>query len=740
MIREPRSEFVGRRRELEAIAALLEDSSIVTLTGVGGAGKTRLALRAANERTARTGAASWFVALESVQDPQRLARAAVHTVAPADQSARQPLEVLVDALRGRPTLLVLDNCEHLVDAAAEFADRMLLALPELTILATSRRPLEVTGERMFSVPPLSVETGDSEAVELLVARARAADAGFVLGPDERESALSLCRSLDGLPLAIELAATRLRSLPVTELRALLSERFTLLDGGPRSSVERQRTLRAVVDWSHDLCGMRERHVWETLSVFSGPFDLDAAAAVAGLDRRGIGAAVDALVAQSILQVDHETRRFRMLETIRAYGRERASESGVGPLAARRHLAYFSALAGRLRGDWYGPRQAEIVARLSADRAELQSALTLAAAIDVDGALSLLEDLRYHWGVGGFISEGRAWAHRLLGLPGATPGRRLPALVTAAWLGLLQGDLDEADVQLARAERLLSAHALDDEAAAIARIEISRWRGTHAMFSGEPAGALPHFETSIRAAERVGRPEQALLAQFQHTTAMSHLRSPDAAHEAASALSYANAARDTWMRAHALWALALAAFVAGDLAEADARAREGIGVERGFDDPIGACLLFDVLSWIDAAAGRPERAATLHGAATASWRVIGSSAHAFGPHLAAHREACVALLVDRLGPRAFDRLTAAGAALSRAAAEEYALAPAATQTLSAREHDVVAGIHRGLSNRDIAEELVLSVRTVDTHVQRILAKLGVSSRAQVAVWAESTRSG
>lgn len=742
MIREPRSTFVGRHRELERLQSLLDASSLVTLTGVGGAGKTRLAMRAANRYAEREGIDCWFVPLESVQDPHGVPLAVVRALPLADQSGRDPLEVVVSALRDTPAILVLDNCEQIIDAAAAFTDELLLALPQLTVVATSRRPLELDGELVYAVPPLSTDAapeGPSEAVSLLVARARAADAAFVLAPGDAEAAVELCRSLDGLPLAIELAATRLRTLSISELASGLSSRFTLLRGGSRSAVERQRTLRAVVDWSYELCSPEQRELWCALATFSGPFDLEAAAAIGGYTMEDIVGPLDELVAQSVVEADHETGRFRMLETIRGYGRERAEEEGRSPVLTRRHLDHFAAVAARSRVDWYGPGQTAVLARLRADRAELQSALTAAAAMDTDTALVLFSDLCYHWAVGGFIPEGRGWATGVLALPGGSIAHRVPALINAAWLCLLQGDLAEAAGRLDEADHLAPIAALPAERAATIRVEIHRWRGTHAMFSGRPRDAVGEFEASIRAARECGHPEEALLAQFQLTTALSHLREPDAARAGRDALAYAESMGESWMRSHALWSLGFAAFVEGDPDAAERFAREAIVADRGFDDPVGECLMLEVLSWVDAERGLADRAAILLGAVDARWRLIGSAITVHGPQLAAHHDRCVDALRRRLGPQRYAKLVAAGAHLDPDEAVAFALEPKTTVAggLSAREREVAMRIHRGMSHREIAEELVLSVRTVDTHVQRILGKLGFSSRAQVAAWYEAT---
>ncbi len=746
MIREPRSAFIGRDRELALLHGLLDVSQLVTLTGVGGAGKTRLALRAANEYAETAGIDGWFVPLESVQDAQRLPRAVVRALRLADQSSRDPLDVVVDALRDRPAVLVVDNCEHLIDAAASFIDELLLALPHVTVLATSRRPLELDGERVFAVPPLSAEpiVGTDpghlpDAVSLLVARAKAADAAFELGPQDAEAAAELCRALDGLPLAIELAATRLRTLSITDLTGRLSSRFTLLRGGSRSAVSRQRTLRAVVDWSYELCTAEQRDLWNALSVFAGPFDLSAATAVAALDERDLIDALDELVAQSLVEADQETGRFRMLETIRRYGRDRAEEEGRWPLLTRRHLDHYAAVAADSSEHWYGPGQAEVIARFRADRAELQAALTVASALDTDLTLGLFANLRYLWAVGGFIPEGRGWATRLLALPGGSAAHRVPALIIAAWLALLQGDLLEAARRLEEADEQTTEAALSSDRLATIRVELHRWRGTHAMFSGRPEDAVQEFEASIRAAHDCGHPEEALLAQFQLTTALSHLRQPGAGRAASEALAYTERVADNWMRAHAQWSLALASFVDGDLDAAERLARQAMVDERGFDDPVGECLMLELISWVEAERGAAERAATLLGAAQARWRSIGSAISVHGPQLSAHHDRCVDTLRRLLGDKGYERLLTRGGHLGPLEAIALALEneSVAAGGLSARERDVAMRIHRGMSNRDIADELVLSVRTVDTHVQRILAKLGFASRAQIAAWYEAS---
>lgn len=739
MISEPRSEFVGRKAELDTIGALLRTERLVTLTGVGGVGKTRLAVRAANAHGADAGVMTWFVGFDSLQDPARVPLTIARALPLGEHSARDPLDFLADVLADTPSLVVLDNCEHLVDAVAAFADEMLDAIPGLTILATSRRRLDLDGEQVFAVPPLSLPgpaSSPSDAVALLVSRARSADVSFALSPQERPVAEDLCRALDGLPLAIELAATRLRSLPLSELTGRLSSRFTLLRAASRSAVARQRTLGAVVDWSYELCTPAQRGAWEATSVFRGPFDVAAAAAVADLPEAEVVDVLDDLVAQSVIDADRDSGRFRMLETIRAYGRQRAEENGVWPHLLRRHLAHFRRLANRADRHWYGPHQARIIAAQRIDRAELHAALATATTVDADTALELFAALRYHWGVGGLLPEGRAWAARVLALPSGSTVPRVRASITAAWLCLLQGDLDEAETRLDDAEMQIGS--VPPAERRVFEIELHRWRGTHALFSGDPRRATTDFDRSIALALDADLPHEALLAQFQLTTARSHLGEPGAGRSASAAVSHSEATGEMWMRSLALWSLALSDFGDGELDLAETRARASLRAEDGIDDPVGDCLVLELLSWIDAARSPTERSAVLLGAARSRWRRVGSDIAVHGPQMAAHHERCLTLVRAHLGDRAFERAASIGERLSPAEAVAFAgSARGGTGGLSDREMQVAAGIREGHSNREIADRLVLSVRTVDTHVQRILGKLGVGSRAQIAAWYEAT---
>lgn len=722
---------------------MLHTSRLVTLTGVGGSGKTRLALRAANEYEQSTGVTAWFTSLETVKDPHRIPDVVARSLAPGEPSNRGPAELVVDRLGRAPSLLVLDNCEHLLDAAASFVDLLLDTVPDLTVLATSRHSLGLYHEQVVPVPPLTLDpvTGGDlpEAVALLVARASAADRTFTVGPHDIPVLDEICRALDGLPLAIELAASWFRTLSPRDLAARLSSRFSLLRGSSRSSVERQKTLRAAVDWSFDLCTRAQRELWANLSVFSGPFDLAAATAVSGESEDHVLTTLQELIAQSLVEVDRTSRRFWLLETIRVYGRERAEQSGVRPALVRRHLNHYRSRTSEYLLHWYGPDLTKNFPYHIEDHVEIQSALEAASSIDIDTALGFFTDLRNSWGASGHLSLGRSWAERLLATPGASDPARVPALLTAVWLDLQQGDLSTARRRLKEAGSL--ATHLPQRQRVAAEIESHRWAGSLALFSGDQQTAREHFERSIARATRAGVPEEAMFAQFQLTVALVHLGLPDATVPASRARDRAESTGERWMWIYATWALALADFAAGALDDAEAAARDVLTIDFGFRDPMADCLLLELLAWIDAARGSTERTALILGSAGEHWRRLGSDISVHGPQMMAFHERCVESVVRELGRAAVDRLADEGARLTAVEAvtvPRVEVRPAGG--LSAREWDVALGIHAGLSNREIAETLVLSVRTIDTHVQRIFAKLGVNTRAQIAAWGEAQGMG
>ena len=415
-LRTPLTSLIGRNADVERIAGQLAGHRLVTLVGPDGAGKTRLAGTVA----ARLPGGAWLVELASVTDPDDVAPAVLGALGLRDQravdrpvAAADPMTRLVDVLSRTPAVIVLDNCEHLVDAAARFTDELLGRCPRLRVLATSREPLGVYGEVVSPVPPLD---GDA-AVRLLAERAAAVRPGFAVTPDNADVVAEVCRRLDGLPLAIELAAARLRSLSVEQLAARLDDRFRLLTGGSRTAMPRHQTLRAVVAWSWDLLSPPERDFAERLAVFPAGFDLEAAERLAG------DAAFDlltALVDKSLVQVVAGAR-YRMLETIREFCLEQLAEGGRVAAARAEHAEYYRDLAETAEPHLRGKEQLSWIARLDAERDNVIAALHFAADNgDADTAVRLAAAMGMFWTVRGNRAESVPWLRLALSAPGEPP--------------------------------------------------------------------------------------------------------------------------------------------------------------------------------------------------------------------------------------------------------------------------------------------------------------------------------
>jgi len=385
------SSFIGRQAELEEVRALVESTRLVTLAGAGGSGKTRLALQVAAELLDGSGEGVWFVDLSLVTDPESVAGSILSALGARGQVDRPPLEHLVDVLHTQRVLLVLDNCEHLVDACAKAADLVRRSCGSVHVLATSREPLGTDGEHVYRLRPLSLpaEGSDSvealagsEAVQLFVERARARDGSFVLDGSDAALVASICRRLDGVPFAIELAAARLSTMSLVDLHDRLDQRFRLLTGGSRTAVARQRTLQATVDWSYDLLDQREQQVLCLLSVFSGSFDLAAAEAVcapAVASVFDVADAVGSLVSKSLVAAERSSGalRYRLLETVRQYGADQLARGGgeaaVGEVRGA-HAGHYLKLAEEAAPELFGRGQATWLTRLDPDWDNMRTAL------------------------------------------------------------------------------------------------------------------------------------------------------------------------------------------------------------------------------------------------------------------------------------------------------------------------------------------------------------------------------
>jgi predicted ATPase/DNA-binding CsgD family transcriptional regulator len=750
-IRGELSGFVGRRAELGHLRAALAGARLVTLTGPGGIGKTRLAVQAATEarRSFRDGA--WMAELAGLRDPGLLAPEVARSLGLFDQSASWGVATLADSLAGRHVLLVLDNCEHLLDACAVLASALLRTCPGLRILATSRQVLGVPGEVTFPVPPMSVPAegqlpgSDSlleyEAVRLFAERGAAVLPGFAVDAGNRQATAELCRRLEGIPLAIELAAVRLRAMSPEQILARTADRFGLLSAGDPAT-PRHGTLQAALRWSYDLLTTAEQALWRRSSVFTGSFDLDAAESVCagdGIPADAVADLVDGLVAKSVLlrRPGGRTARYVLLDTIREYGQQRLAEAGREMALRRRHRDWYAALAARQEG--LGAEQVQWIDGLDADHDNVRAALEfcLAEPGETAAGLRMACDLWLYWEARGHLTEGRRYLDALLAWPRHTPGLTVRGRWVAGYLALVQGDGDAARSLLEQA--LSAASSLGDaQAAAYA----AQFLGRALLFTGEPDRALELTGQALRRHRAAADWQGVMLTLVQLGVMRTLMGHPEAATAPLEeCLAGCEAHGERWNRSYALWGLGLATWLLGDDGRAAELEQAALRLKRDVGDQVGIPLCLEALAWIAASRDQAARAADLLGAATAAWNAIPASLPA---PLAGYREATASRARGALGETSFAAHLARAQATPPSRAVATALGEPAGAVkptgacsdparLTAREREVAALVAQGLSNRDIAAALVISARTAETHVEHIMVKLGLTARAQIAAW-------
>ncbi|WP_223838465.1 ATP-binding protein [Saccharopolyspora pogona] len=731
--------FVGRSRELSEAKSMLARSRLVTLIGVGGVGKTRLALRVAASLPRAFPDGVWLVDLTKMSGPQLLTRTVAEAVEIRESSRRNPLVVLAEHFRDRRALLVLDNCESMSQECAGMANALLKEAPKLRILATSRQRLNIAAEALMDVPPLS------EGVTLFVERAKAVRADFRLDDRNRTAVEGICRRLDGLPLAIELAAARTRTLSLDEILARLDDPYHLLDVASAGGEPRHQTLRALIDWSHGLCTPAERQVWVRTSVFAGAFDLEAAEAVCrdeDLLAEDVVDAVAGLIDKSILhrELHGNISRYRQIDTIRAYGRERLADSGAEPAIALRHRQYYQRVGARTAVERFGPNQVEWFARLRLDHADLRAALERCAADPgaASDGLRLAADLMYHWVGSYYLNEGRGWLDEFLALATEPTMVRVDALWVNGWLALIQSDLTAARSMLAEARTLATRLGAEPALGYVAL-----YSGMVASLSDDTATALELYDEALRRHRASGNQHGIATALIRTAMAHSRLGNSDRASALAEeCLAVCDAVGDIWHKSYALTALGIEMWRQGDAERAAELEGESLRLNRDLDDRMGIVLNLDVLALAAASGGDHRRAARLFGAQQALRRSLGVSLHTY-THFAAQHEECVQQLRADLGERAYHSLVQEGTELTLDEAVALAVAEKPRSTtrsasggpalLTRRESQVAELIARGMTNKEIAAELVIAVRTAESHVEHIFAKLDVTSRAQVATW-------
>jgi len=448
--------FIGREQEIAQLEELVTANRLVTLTGAGGAGKTRLAIEVASRLIDAFADGVWLVELAALSDPRLVPQAVAKALEVKEQPARPVIETLSDYLASKKLLLVLDNVEHLLEACVHLVDEIVRRSPDITVLVTSRERLGMTGELTYRVPSLTVpRTSETvtpetvsryEGVRLFVERAKLTRPDFDLTAENASCVASICARLDGMPLAIELAAPRLRSMSVEELSQRLDQRFALLTDGSRTALPRHRTLRSMLDWSHDLLTEREQAMLRRVAVFAGGWTLASAEQVCagdGIDASDVCEQLTSLVDKSLAVTDERAgaTRYRMLETVRQYALDRLRESGEEAQWRGSHLACFVALGSEFNKEVMGTKQQAWLARIASEHDNLRAALAWSAESSPIEGLRLAQGLSAFWRIRGFLAEGREWFARLLDVVPIDLRTRLRArgLYAAALFAILQGD-------------------------------------------------------------------------------------------------------------------------------------------------------------------------------------------------------------------------------------------------------------------------------------------------------------
>ncbi|WP_370182031.1 protein kinase [Rhodococcus wratislaviensis] len=746
--------FVDRRTELAEATNLLSTARLVTLTGIGGVGKTRLALRAATKVQRNFSDGVTLVELAELFDDSLLAGVVAAALGLRDQSARPSHEVLVEFLVPRELLLVLDNCEQVVAAAAKLAETLLRACPRLRILATSREPLGIGGESTLLIPPLPVPDPDhlpkglprNDAVTLFAERGAAAVPGFELTEDNKVTIARICQRLDGLPLPIELAAARLRAMTPDQILQRLTDRYLLLTRGSRDAPSRQQTLRMCIDWSYDLCTPAEQRMWAQLSVFAGSFELEAAEQVCGSDdAEDLLDTVTFLVDKSILTREESGTavRFRMLETVRAYGREKAQESGDYTELRRRHRDWCERLAVEAESEWISSRQLELIARLGREQPNIREALDFCVSDSPESGLRIAAAMYPFWLSRGLFREGRRWLGRLLpGQPAEPSVDRAKALYAGSVLAGVQGDIPVSDT-LAEEAQAVAAQTTDP----VVRAHAEHAVGYAALFAGRLPDARVHLEEAVQGfAARNDLHEVAAVVGLGMThDLLNDTERAIECHERVLAITEAHG--ESVYRSYSLWALAVAVWRLGDRARAVRLLGQALQIDRRVNDRLSASVCLRSLAWIAAEERNMERSVVLLGAADEFTRSVGSST-VLVPGLSVYQDECERRTREAMSEQAFAAAHRKGAALGFDAAVAYALgeqvSPSPTSggpspTPTKREREVAALVAEGLTNKEIAARLVISPRTAQGHVEHLLTKLGFNSRAQIAAWVVESQS-
>ena len=747
--------FIGRRRECAELRKRLSTARLVSLVGPGGVGKTRLAIRAGTDLARGFAGGAWFVELADVRDPALIGNAALAALGLRDQSATEPRALLLSYLHDRELLLVVDNCEHLLDAAARLVADILQAAPGVRVIATSREPLSVAGEHVLPVPPLELpraqadesldQLRQNESVELFTERASAASGRFELTASNRAAVVDLCRRLDGLPLAIELAAVRTRVLAVEQILDRLSDRFALLTGGSRAALPRHQTLRTTIEWSHDLLGADERTLLRRLCVFAGRFTLEDVES--GCDSDGVPAArvldvLSSLVDKSLVMKEDTPGPacYRLHETMREFARLKLQEAGEEEAAELRCVEYY---VSTCRRSAEGARYTivEWLAWMDLEIDNIRSVLRRCLDhLDIALGIDLATSIPLYWATRA-TTEGVRWLDELLATGCGDSELQARAEYLRGFLAVLLIDPTAAVPALARAA------GADREAGRLRPLAASLSMGSIAAnMAGDRVAARRLLDEAQ--AVTAGLDDVPARLAFLQARSLDGFFEGDLAAASFASSEGARLSRQAGeLYTLKVWLLNLGtvALIGGELGASKPLFAEALRIARQIDDRVQLSYLLDALGCHAAGSGQAPLAARLLGAADT---VRSETGNRIMPYLAPQVAQAKASAIAALGAFRFEAESAAGSRLSRDDAVRLALgepthvAAEATEgagaaLLAKREAEVARLVAEGLTNKEIGARLFISEHTVDSHVRSILNKLGFNSRAQIAAWMASS---
>jgi non-specific serine/threonine protein kinase len=650
--RDGYTDFVGRHEELARIGELLADSRLVTIAGPGGVGKTRIARSAASQAAGRYPDGPWIVELSGLRDPALLPNTVASVLGLPEQDPRSALQSVLAYLKDRRLLLILDTCEHLLDACAALISAVLRAAPGVTVLTTTRQPLDMPAEHVFPVGPLPVP---GDAVDLFALRAVAADDGFAVTGQNGPDVIRLCQRLDGIPLAIELAAVRLRELPLPDLVGRLDRRFAVLTGdggGQPGALPRHQTLRTAIEWSYELCAPAERRLWARLSVFAGTFSLAAAEEVCAevsLERTGVVSTLVGLVDKSV--VIREDDRYRMLDTLREFGAERLAESGELASCRARHIARYLAMARYFGGHFADDDQMDRYHELRETHQNLRAALEYALEPDADaaeadeagnwpaatasasGVTSVAAEERWrsgadlacslygYWQISGLLGEGGYWLTKTLDRFAQPGPERARALVNRGFLRSFMGDIGSA---LADCEAgTAMAVALGDDAVTARGYQHTMLTLTFLGRHDEAAQVAGEARARLRECGDLAG-ELMLLAQLGHLHQLAGQPGESVAVCDEGLAMLGPDHREQWISTYLHVVSGSALFqMPGRETECETALRRALSGKQELGDVIGMAYALDVLGWLSVKTGSPARTAWLLGAAEPLWERGGS---------------------------------------------------------------------------------------------------------------------